>query len=426
MADVLRKYLAVENLPRHIQNVVRSFSETSMRPMFVGGCVRDALLDRKSKEYDVEVFGCDSGDDLMRHLQRVCPKVSYVGQSFGVFKVGVDLELSLPRKDSKAGTKHTEFIIEFLDKDVPYVQASIRRDLTINSMGYDPNTQTLYDPHNGRADLARKQLRCVDRGSFGEDPLRPWRVLQFAARFDMTPDSALCALSRAMILDIAPERVYTEIKKWFQAKNNIQRGWDFFVQADLGRYMRQSGDYWRQKHTQDSIREAFGRLQGYNLGNSAMMTLGVMVLIMPCPQPSEALSFLCAPVVMRDRIQILRKIWRLWCDTPALHYSLVCALQRLQRLGVEQKTLEVFGHIMCAKDQTSWRKWQSVMAQWAKRRESLEPVVRGEDICALGVPSGPVVGRMVRLCHKVQVEEHLYKKESLLQRAQKVLGGVRD
>lgn len=425
MAYALQKFLAVGNLPKHVQEVVRSFAHTSMRPILVGGCVRDALLGRQSKEYDIEVFGCDGVDTLMHHLQQTCTQVSYVGQSFGVFKVGVDLELSLPRKDSKVGTKHTDFVIDFLDKDVSYAQASLRRDLTINSMGYDPSQCQLYDPHNGRQDLKHKRLRCVDKRSFGEDPLRPWRVLQFAARFDMEPDGELLQLCRDMPLDIAPERVYSEIKKWFQSGNNIQRGWDFFVQADLGRYLQEQGDFWKQKHTQNSIREALGLLQGYNLANSAMMTVGVMELILPCPQPAGVLTFLCAPVLMRDRIRILRKIWHLWREAPVLNYPLVCALLRLQSLKVEHKTLEVFGHIMSVKDQIAHEKWQDVMTQWAKLHTQLRPLVRGADICALGVPSGPDVGKMVRLCHKMQVEERLCEKEALLQRVRQLLGGIR-
>lgn len=426
MAGVLQKYLSVENLPMHVQTVIRSFSKTAMRPILVGGCVRDALLGRKSKEYDVEVFGCDCVDTLMEHLQKTCSNVSYVGQSFGVFKVGVELELSLPRKDSKVGTKHTDFSIEFLEKDVSYERASVRRDLTVNSMGYDPVQDELYDPHQGCADLAQKRLRCVDKDSFCEDPLRPWRVLQFAARLDMTPDQVLCDLSRDMPLDIAPERVYAEIKKWFQSGNNLRRGWDFFVEADLGRYLQEQGMYWRQKHTQKTIREALGVLQGCNLGNSAMMTLGVMVLILPCPQPAGVLSFLCAPIVMRDRIRSLRKIWSLWSNVPALNYPFVCALLRAQRLGVEHDAMEAFGRMMSVNDKESRDAWGGVMAQWAKTHTDLQPLVRGVDICSLGVPSGPVVGRLVRLCHKMQVEEQLYEKADLLQRVQKLLGRIHD
>ena len=420
----IRDRLALPYLPEHIRHVLQSFEVTSMRPILVGGCVRDACLERPIKEYDVEVFGCEGVQELMNHLRTTCKQVSYVGQSFGVFKVGVDLELSIPRKDNKVGTKHTDFSVEFLPCDTSFSQAAQRRDLTVNSMGYDPLSEELHDPYNGREDLKKRQLRCVDPQSFGEDPLRPWRALQFASRLHMKPDQALCTLSRGIVLDIASERVYAELKKWFQSGNDLVQGWQFFVGAQLGRYFPQEEHVWREPAIQETLRNAFECLQSYVLDNDAMMTIGAVSLFWPCVHFMEALSFLNAPTAMIRRVDGLRHLWALWRTNTKMTYELVGAFLRIESLGVAHATLEALGSVLSVCEDVQASAWEKILAHWNDIRGQSHPIVQGRDICALGVPSGCVVGRMVALCHKMQVEEGITDKAILLRRVKQMLGGT--
>ena len=108
-----------------------------------------------------------------------------VGRAFGVFRVGdLPMDLSLPRRDSKRGPGHRGFDVA-PDPSLDFAEAARRRDLTVNSIGIDPLTAEVLDPHGGRRDLERRVLRATDPVHFPEDPLRGLRVAQLAARLEM-------------------------------------------------------------------------------------------------------------------------------------------------------------------------------------------------------------------------------------------------
>ena len=145
--------------------------------------------------------------------------VDAVGQAFTVFKVsgleGVsgNVDVSIPRRDSKVGPGHRGIAVTG-DPDLSIEEASRRRDFTINAMLWDPRDGVLHDPHGGRGDLEARRLRCVDPESFAEDPLRALRAIQLAARFELTVDEETASLCAGMPLaELPPERIFGEIEK---------------------------------------------------------------------------------------------------------------------------------------------------------------------------------------------------------------------
>jgi tRNA nucleotidyltransferase (CCA-adding enzyme) len=180
------------------------------RALVVGGWVRDALLGREAKDLDVEVFGIPV--DELRALLESFGSVNTVGESFTVFKVG-DMDVSLPRRESKTGHGHKGFTVEG-DPSLSFSEAARRRDFTMNAMLFDPLTGEIIDPWNGRADLDARILRAVDPMTFVDDSLRVLRAIQFAARFDATVDAATKSLCQSLSLDDLPaERVWGEVEK---------------------------------------------------------------------------------------------------------------------------------------------------------------------------------------------------------------------
>src|SRR5688572_24703141 len=191
------------------------------RAYLVGGFVRDELLDITSKDADVEVFGM-SAEELEKKLHDLFDgNVETVGRSFGVFKVmlggGVDVDVAIPRRESKSGKGHKDFVVEG-DPSMSLEEAARRRDFTINAMYRDLASGELVDPYGGATDLAKKVLKAVDPKTFVEDPLRVYRAVQFAARFGLKVDEETFELMKKMVeegeLDHLPaERVTGEIKK---------------------------------------------------------------------------------------------------------------------------------------------------------------------------------------------------------------------
>jgi len=205
------------DMPRGLKQLLAALQEAGGRPYLVGGAVRDALLELPVEDWDVEVFGLPA--ERLEAVLAGFGRVDAVGQSFRVYKLsGLEgvagaLDVSLPRRDSKIGPGHRGIGVAG-DPSLPVPEAARRRDFTINAMLVDPATEELVDPWGGRADLEARRLRAVDAASFGDDPLRALRALQFAARFELQVDEATARLCAAMPLGELPaDRVFGEIEK---------------------------------------------------------------------------------------------------------------------------------------------------------------------------------------------------------------------
>jgi len=206
-------------LPDALAPLIDALTAHGVRPVFVGGFVRDALLGASSKDIDIECFGVASLQELVPLLSPF-GSVNSVGKSFGVLKLelgGYALDIALPRTETKTGPGHTGFAVEtFAAFD--FKTAAKRRDFTVNAIGFDPLGNKLLDPYNGQKDLEAGILRCVNAQTFVEDPLRLLRAVQFSARFHLTPDKPLTELADKMmqadmLRELPKERLFEELKK---------------------------------------------------------------------------------------------------------------------------------------------------------------------------------------------------------------------
>jgi tRNA nucleotidyltransferase/poly(A) polymerase len=181
--------------------------------MIVGGFVRDCLLDVSSKDIDIEVHALRPA--AVESALRSLGPVDTVGRAFGVFKLrfdGLDLDISLPRSDSKTGDKHNDFAV-VVDPFLGEAAAAARRDFTINAIMLDAVEGHLVDPFRGVQDLEKGVLRAVGP-AFSEDPLRVLRAVQFAARFGFRIEAETAATCRTLSLEgISIERVWSEWDK---------------------------------------------------------------------------------------------------------------------------------------------------------------------------------------------------------------------
>jgi tRNA nucleotidyltransferase (CCA-adding enzyme) len=192
------------------REIARAVRGAGGRALIVGGWVRDRLLERDAQNVDLEVFGVPPQD--LRALLERFGTVEAVGESFQVYKLG-DIDVSLPRRDSKAGRGHRGFVVSG-DPHMSIEEAARRRDFTVNAISWDPLTGEYCDPFNGREDLKRRLLRLVDPATFPDDSLRVLRAVQLAARFELAVDERTRAVCAAIPLDDLPaERVWGEIEK---------------------------------------------------------------------------------------------------------------------------------------------------------------------------------------------------------------------
>ena len=200
------------------------------RALLVGGCVRDELLGREPKDFDIECFGI-SAPDLQAALGAEF-ELDLVGMSFGVIKLKHhEIDVAMPRRETKLGLGHRAFGMEY-DPTLTIEEASARRDFTVNAIYKDPLTGEILDPWNGRADLGKRILRHVSP-HFAEDPLRVLRGMQFMARFGLDPVPETVAICRGMTPEgLAPERLFGEWEKLLSKGVWISKGLNFL--RDVG------------------------------------------------------------------------------------------------------------------------------------------------------------------------------------------------
>jgi tRNA nucleotidyltransferase (CCA-adding enzyme) len=200
------------------------------RAMLNGGCVRDPLLTppQQTKDWDIEVYGVVP--EKLREIVSEFGEVNVVGEAFAVYKVGRHLDVSLPRRERKAGTGHRGFIVEG-DPWMSFEEACRRRDFTINAILQDPLTGETVDPYDGRGDIERRVLRMVSRETFADDSLRVLRAAQFAARFQFEVEAETAELcSKIDVTDLPRERVWGELEKLLLKAKRPSIGLDLLYQ----------------------------------------------------------------------------------------------------------------------------------------------------------------------------------------------------
>lgn len=180
--------------------------------LVVGGFARDVAMAKfghelTSKDIDIEVYGLDF--DKLQDLLTRFGEVDIVGASFGVVKIG-NLDISIPRRDSKTGRGHKGFKIEG-DPDMIIREAAQRRDFTINALALDPLTGEVHDFYSGIEDIKSKTIKATDEKLFGDDPLRVLRAAQFSGRFGFKVDEKTAEICRELDLKELPkERIGEE------------------------------------------------------------------------------------------------------------------------------------------------------------------------------------------------------------------------
>ena len=225
-------------LPEILEDILKDLQEIGATPIIVGGSVRDFFLNIPVKDYDIEIFGIDSLETIQKSLEKFA-SVKLVGKSFGVLTLRVneyDFDFALPRIEKKIGNTHQDFEI-ITNANLSFKEAAIRRDFTINAIGYDFCTKDFLDPFNGINDLKNRVLKHIDDKTFIEDSLRVYRAVQFSARFDFSLDERTFELCKKIVQNnelhfLPKERIYEEFKKLFLKSSKPSIGFELL--KDLG------------------------------------------------------------------------------------------------------------------------------------------------------------------------------------------------
>ena len=428
-----------------VLEIARIVRNAGGRAFLVGGCVRDSLLSKSDvKDFDIEVFGL--APDVLREALEKRFRLDLVGLSFGVLKIhGHDIDVSLPRRESKQGTGHKGFLIDS-DPMMSVRDAASRRDFTVNAIYLDPLTGEYEDPWRGREDLSNGILRHVSE-KFAEDPLRVLRGMQFVARFGLEPHSSTLRLCQAMSIEnLPPERLMEDWKKFLLKGIRMSNGLDFLRRTGWVRHFPElsrligckqepewhpEGDVWN--HTCCCL-NAFAAERHLCSDDHENLVVGLAVLCHDFGKPfcsrfdskknrirslghdvqgvEPTLSFLKR---LTNEERLLKEVPPL-VKCHMLPYAMWkgdsrdSAIRRLAlRVGSIDRLIRVCaadaaGRPPFPKDCESLE-WLAKEASRLKVRDAIpKPIVQGRDLISLGMKPGIEFGAILKRCFEAQLD----------------------
>ena len=423
--------------------------------MLVGGCVRDRLIGIESKDLDVEVYRVDPTG--LREILKQLGNVNTVGEHFSVYKLvvrnsssdldRVEIDVSIPRRESKSGQGHRGFLIEG-DPSMTFEDAARRRDFTINAILYDPLTDDTVDPIGGRRDLENRLLKAVDAGTFIEDSLRVLRAVQLAARFELTLDIETAQLCRSIDLsDIPHERIWGEFEKLLMLAERPSTGLEVALELrvldklfpELGALVgRQPGHTTEDafEHTKRSLDEA--ATASADLTKAKRLTVMLATLCHSLSTDSQTR--------LEATLSILKKLGVYSVEGYDVR-SAVLSLVREQsapnqfyesrestldgdfRRLAQNVELDLLYRVTkaCGLAQAGGES-SIAAAEWfiARARalgvehEPSEPLLQGRHLLEAGVEPGPEMGRLLKLVYELQLDGEVTTRDEALSAALRI------
>lgn len=447
-------------IPLVLETILKALQTIGAKPIVVGGCVRDSLLEIPCKDYDVEIFLIDSLETIQKTLEQF-GSVKLVGKSFGVLTLRVDnydFDFALARTEKKTGNTHQDFEVT-TNANLTYKEAALRRDFTINSIGYDFFNKEFLDPYNGITDLKNKTLKHINDDTFIEDPLRVYRAVQFSSRFDFVLDKKTFELCKEMVskneLDhLANERIYEEFKKLFLKSPKPSIGFELLKDLGILKYYPElealigceqdeeyhpEGDVWI--HTLMTIDELAKILKKENIEDEhrkLYLFYGILCHDLGKPFCSEEkdghiTSYKHEALGIEPTISFLSKLTNekkfidIVCTLVKNHLapfqlylaeSSVKAVKRLSlKVNIEDLCLVCLADCLGRdiKDKDKCPKATSWLLDKAKemniQNEALKPFVQGRDLIELGLKPGKAFKEILDYAFDLQIDEHLEKEE---------------
>src|SRR3989442_1142019 len=406
---------------------------------FAGGCVRDMVRGLIPKDYDIVT------DARPEAVQGIFQRTHAVGAHFGVVIVlenGFQFEVATFRSDDAYIDGRHPSAVHFSSPE----EDAQRRDFTINGMFYDPVAEEGIDFVGGRADIDAKLVRAIGDPAqrFAEDRLRMLRAVRFATALDYKIDSqtwdALLA-SAPSINQISAERIRDELVRIFISPNRV-RGWDLLDAGGLMRAILPELEAMKgvvqpeQFHPEGDV-FVHTRLMLQLLPEEVSVPLVFAVLFHDVAKPVTAMVDTTGRIRFNDHDRIGAQM------TEAI-------MRRLRFSGAEiEATVEMVRQHMVFKDAPNMRvaKLKRFMARSTfddelelhrvdcesshrmldnyefllrKRDEFANepiippPLVRGDDLIALGLKPGPKFGEILEAVETRQLEGTLRTRDEAL------------
>ena len=411
------------------REVARRLREQGHIAYFAGGCVRDMVRGLPAKDFDVAT------DATPHVVQSIFPHTYAVGAHFGVVVVvenGFNFEVATFRSDGAYLDHRHPIDVRFSSPE----EDAKRRDFTINGMFFDPEKNEVIDFVGGKNDLKAKLIRAIGdpAARFSEDRLRMLRAVRFATVLDYKIDNrtweALVANAEA-INDISAERIREELVRIFLSPNRV-RGWDLLDESGLLRAILPELDVMKgclqpeQFHPEGDVFQ-HTRLMLELLPENVSVPLVLAVLFHDVAKPvtatvdgtgrirfnehdrigatmtesiMERLRFSRAEI---DAVVEMVRQHMVFKDVPKMR---VAKLKRFMVRPTFEEELELH-RVDCASSHRMMDNYEFLLRkreEFANEPIIPPPLVRGDDLIALGMKPGPKFGEILEAVETKQLE----------------------
>ncbi|MCF0222535.1 MAG: CCA tRNA nucleotidyltransferase [Fibrobacter sp.] len=406
-------------LPRRLLKIAADIVDAGGRAYLVGGWVRDALLGKNCRDYDVEVY--DLTQDQLLPILSKYGKTNLVGKAFGVIHLsmkGESLDFSFPRTESKVGYGHKGFVVH-TDAKLSFREAALRRDFTINAMGMELPDLRLCDPYGGIEDLKNSCLRHVGP-AFAEDSLRILRGVQFASRFALNLAPETVEICRTLSLDdLSMERLFEEFKKWLLKPGKPSLGLKAFLQIGLDEYFPQVQPMGGSSRDEGWIilgqlldgvannRNGLTDEESSELAFAALLS-GNALPGCPCGDVREVARKFLARIT--NEIHLDRKVPEILKCYGELDFETVPTAPTLRRLAVRLDSLKLLALLVKCTPASLFKKPSFADDFWqaASGLDLLDaapqPYLTGKMLLDLGVKPGKQMGEIIKKSFELQLD----------------------
>jgi poly(A) polymerase len=418
------------------KGIVARLQKAGFSAFWVGGCVRDFLLGREPQDIDIAT------DAKPAQVEKLFKRTFAVGKKFGVVVVLEDdhqFQVATFRSegDYQDGRRPEKVVFSDAKAD------ALRRDFTVNALFYDPITKTTHDWVGGEKDLRAKIIRTIGSPEerFGEDHLRLLRAVRLAAQLDFEIEPQTFAAVKALapkINLISAERIRDELMKLFRPPY-AARGLDLLRDSGLMEYVLpemvatitcdQSPDY----HPEGSVYNHI-RLMLAQLPPDATASLSWCVVLHDIGKPptasvdekNGAIHFYGHEKIGADMARVILN--RLRFPKKAIDEIVACVRQHMQFKDVKQMRkatlrrmllrdtfpLELDLHKLdCLGSHRALDNYDFLVEQaeeLKKKPKIRPPLLKGEDLIALGMKPGPALGAMLHEIREKQLSDELKTK----------------
>ena len=422
------------------REVAARLRESGHTAYFAGGCVRDIVRGVTPKDYDIATSAAPDT------VQTIFPRTHAVGAHFGVIIVlenDFQFEVATFRSDDAYIDGRHPSAVHFSSPE----EDAQRRDFTINGMFYDPIADNVIDFVGGRADIDAKLVRAIGEPAhrFAEDRLRMLRAVRFATvlGYQIHSETWKALLANApSINQISAERIRDELVRIFVSPNRV-RGWDLLDASGLMEAVLPELDVMKgvlqpeQFHPEGDV-FVHTRLMLQMLPQEVSVPLVFAVLFHDVAKPVTARIDKTGRIRFNehDRIgaemteAIMRRLrfsgaeieatvemvrqHMVFKDVPNMR---VAKLKRFMARPTFEEELELH-RVDCASSHRMLDNYEFLLRkreEFANEPIIPPPLVRGDDLIAIGLKPGPKFGEILEAVETRQLEGTLQTSEEALE-----------